>query len=231
MEIQRRLGESAWPGSTRVSARLGIHTGPAAAGLLPYFDSDLQAPLAEMERAVATFREEEDGVGLATTLGMLGTIMARMGRTDDATLFFDESVDVARRVDIPVLVGVNLTLKALGSLAAGDVAGAGLSLEVAAASPLHPQGAIQWLEGFAAVMLEDGDIVRAATAYGAAEALRERTGVKMWPIMHEVFATRLAAIDDGGSATESARFAGRQMSPETAMSFLLDRGTTRAELV
>ena len=193
------------------------------AGLLPYFDSNFDRPLAEMSRAIAVFRDEQNAFGLATTLGMIGTILSLVGRGEEATPYFDEGIDVARRLELPALVGSNQTLKALGCLAAGDLEHARSSLELAASSPLYLEGATHWLEGFSAVALAEGDRERAAIAYGAAEAVRMRTGTQMWPIMQVVFTSRLAALLDAGPEVEAARFAGRQMSPETAMARLLGR--------
>jgi hypothetical protein len=121
------------------------------------------------------------------------------------------------------VVGGNQTLQALGRLAVDDVAGARRCLEVAADSPLHLESTAFWLEALAAVSLAEGDVERSATAYGAAEALRERTGIQMWPIMRMIFASRLGALDDAGPEVEAARFAGRQMSPGNAMARLLGR--------
>src|SRR5262249_21858481 len=49
------------------------------AGLLPYYDSDLSEPLAEMTRAVELFRQGDNLFGLATSLGMSGTIRTFAG--------------------------------------------------------------------------------------------------------------------------------------------------------
>ena len=144
------------------------------AGLLPYYDSDLSGPLAEMFRATEVFRDDGNEFGLATGLGMLGTMLSLVGRADEAR--FGEAIEMARRLGAPTLVGANQTLQALGRLAVDDVAGARRCLEVAADSPLYVESTALWLEGFAAVALAEGDVERAATAYGAAEALRERPG-------------------------------------------------------
>ena len=75
------------------AVRLLAETGPAdreawartvLGGLLPYFDADLDQPFAEVSRAVELFRADGNAFGLATTLGMLGTISLLLGRTDEA---------------------------------------------------------------------------------------------------------------------------------------------------
>ena len=53
-------------------------------GVLPYFDGDLDRPFAEVLRAVELFRADGNAFGLARTLGMLGTILALLGRMDEA---------------------------------------------------------------------------------------------------------------------------------------------------
>ncbi len=115
------------------------------AGLLPYYDSDLSRPLAEMSRATEVFRLDGNEFGLATALGMMGTILSLVGRGDEA--HFDEAVETARRVGAPTLVGANQTLQALGRLALNDIAGARTCLEVAAGSPLYVESTALWWRG------------------------------------------------------------------------------------
>lgn len=187
-------------------------------GLLPYHDTDLTHSHDEVSFAVEIFRAERNGFGLATSLGMLGLISALLGRTDEAMGELDEGVAVAKALGIPAILGANETLKALGCLVADDVRGAHRSLDSAARGPLFLEGAAYWLEAFAAVSLAEGNVAGGATAYGAATSLRDRTGIKMWPIMRVVLAHRLDPLADGPPEVEAARFAGSQMSLETALS-------------
>ena len=86
-------------------------------------------------------------------------------------------------------------------------------LDVAAASPRDLEGAAYCLEGYAAVLAAEGDVVLAATALGAAEALRERTGVAMWPVRNMILRDRLASLESAEPEAAAARFAGCQIAP------------------
>ena len=86
--------------------------------------------------------------------------------------------------------------------------------------PLFLEGTAYCLEGLAAVALAEGNPVRAATALGAAEGLRERTGIQMWPVVRMVFEPALRALEGLGPETEAARYEGRHMSPRDALARL-----------
>jgi predicted ATPase/class 3 adenylate cyclase len=189
-------------------------------GLLPYHDTDLSHAHAEISHAVTTFRAERNGFGLATSLGMLGVISVLLGNREDAMRELEEGIAVAEELGIPALVGANQTLKALGCLVADEIRSAHRCLDRAAKGPLFLEGAAYWLEAFAAVSLAEGDTIGGATAYGAAESLRARTGIKRWPIMRIILAHRLDPLVDGPPEVAAARFAGSQMTLETALSHL-----------
>ena len=71
--------------------------------------------------------------------------------------------------------------------------------------PLYLEGTAYCLEGLAAALAE-GDPIRAATALGAAEGLRERTGIEMWPIVRMAFQPTVDALDAAGPEVEAARY-------------------------
>jgi predicted ATPase/class 3 adenylate cyclase len=212
--------------ATEDAVRLLSETGPAEreawartllGGLLPYFDGDLDRPLAEVSRAVELFRAEGDAFGLARTLGMLGIISALLGRTDEAMSRFEEGIAVAEQLGLDELIASHHSLRALAHLARDEVGAARLHLDAAVAAPQYLEGTAYCLEGYAAVLAAEGDFVLAATALGAAEGLRERTGVAMWPVMNIILRDRLASLEAAGPASAAARFAGSQMSPAEAL--------------
>ena len=211
------------------AVRLLAETGPAdreawartvLGGLLPYFDGDLDRPFAEVSRAVELFRAEGDAFGLATTLGMVGTISVLLGRTDEAMSQLEEGMVLAEQLGLAELVGSHHSFRALVHLACDDIEAARHHLDAAVAAPLYLEGTAYCLEGYAAVLAAEGDVVLAATALGAAEGLRERTGVAMWPIMNMILRDRLASLDSAGPAAAAARFAGSQMSPAEALALV-----------
>jgi hypothetical protein len=52
------------------------------AGLLPHFGSELDVSIAEVTRAVEIFRADGSDFGLATGLGILGTLTTLVGRRE-----------------------------------------------------------------------------------------------------------------------------------------------------
>jgi tetratricopeptide (TPR) repeat protein len=214
------------------AVRLLAETGPAdreawartlLGGLLPYYEPDLERPRAEVTRAVSIFREEGNLFGLATTLGMLGTISALMGRTPEAMAYLDEGIVTAESLGLREIIGANHTLRALGHLTCDEIDAARADLDVAVDAPTYLEGTAYGLECYAAVLLAEGDPVLAATALGAAEGLRERTGIHRWPIMAIGLTTRLGPLDSAGPEADAARFAGRRMSPAEAIAVVRGR--------
>jgi predicted ATPase/class 3 adenylate cyclase len=190
------------------------------AGLLPYYDSDLERPRAEVARAIEAFRAEGNLFGLATTLGMLGTISALMGRTREAMSYVDEGIVVAENLGLREIIGANHTLRALAHLTCDEIEEARHDLDAAVEAPTYLEGTAYCLECYAAVLLAEGDLVLAATALGAAEGLRERTGIHRWPIIGVGLGAKLAPLDSAGMEVEAARFAGRRMSATEALALV-----------
>ena len=189
-------------------------------GLLPYYDSDLARPRAEVTRAVEIFRSETNLFGLATTLGMLGTISALMGDGTEASASFEEGISVAENLGLREIIGANHTLRALAYLTSGDIEAARRDLDAAVDAPTYLEGTAYCLECYAAVLLAEEDPVLAATALGAAEGLRERTGIHRWPIIGIGLSARLGPLESAGPDAEAARFAGRRMSAVEALALL-----------
>ena len=208
------------------AVRLLAETGPAdreawartvLGGLLTHFDGDLDRPFAEVSRATELFRIERNVFGMAMALGMVGVISALLGRKAEAMSQLEEGSVMAEQLGLAELVGSHHSFRALVYLAWDDVEAARHHLNAAVAAPLYLEGTAYCLEGYAAVLAAEGDVVLAATALGAAEGLRERTGVARWPLMNMILRDRLASLESAGPEAAAARFAGFQMSPAEAL--------------
>ncbi len=195
------------------------------AGLLPHFEASLDGSLAEVTRAVEIFRAEQNEFGLATSLGLQGTIMTLLGDPEEGLARIDEGLAAAEVLGLSSMTGANRTLRALACLASGDVDAAHEDLRMAAGTHMYLEGTAYCLEGLAAVALAEGDPLRAATALGAAEGLRERTGIQMWPVLRMALQQTMAALDAGGPEVAEARYEGRHLSPREALARLADKET------
>ncbi len=193
------------------------------AGLLPHFEPDLELSYTEVCLAVEIFREEKSDFGLATGLGIMGTVATLLGRASEGREQLDEGIAVAERLGLPSLTGANRTLKALACLTTGDLAEARRCLEAAADLPLYLEGTAYCLEGLAAVTLAEGDAISAAIALGAADELRERTGIEMWPVVRMAFEPALDALAAAGPDVAAARYEGRRMSARDALAQVVRR--------
>ncbi|HKD33973.1 MAG TPA: NB-ARC domain-containing protein [Gaiellaceae bacterium] len=187
------------------------------AGLAPHFGTDLDDSIAEASRAVEIFTSEHNHFGLATALALVGTLETLTGRAEEGTAHIDESIEAARLLGLTSLIGANLSLRALAALAAGDASEAREYLEAAVGMPIFLEGTAYCLEGLAAISLAEGDEIRAATALGAAEGLRERTGIRMWPALEVAFRPAIEALHAAGPAAQAARYEGSYMNPRTAL--------------
>ena len=187
------------------------------AGLLPYFEEDLTRTLLELGRATAVFRQEGNDFGLATALAISGSLALALGETEGGAVQLGEGLEASKRVGLPSLIGANRALLALALLALGRIDEAREHLERAARTPLYLEGTAYCLEGLAALALAEGDPVRASAALGAAEALRERTGIHMWPVFRMAYEPAIASLDAAGPEAQAARYEGRLMAPREAL--------------
>jgi hypothetical protein len=80
------------------------------AGLLPHFEPDVAVSLAEVGRTVELFRADGNDFGLATALGLAGTITMLLGHAEEGIGQLDEVLAAAESVGLPSLIGANLTL-------------------------------------------------------------------------------------------------------------------------
>ncbi|HEV8164381.1 MAG TPA: hypothetical protein VGR74_08035 [Actinomycetota bacterium] len=120
-----------------------------------------------------------------------------MGRYDDALRHLDEGRDLAERFDNAGLVawsGVQL-----GSLAVarGRLQDARVALQEALRSSLatHSTRSVTLcLAALAQLALVEGDAERAALLAGAAEGLRQRVGLRAWPLQRQGEAEMVARI-------------------------------------
>ena len=153
--------------------------------MLPIRD-DLEGALRSASAAADGFRQR--GVPfLAWAVFTVGLLELTLGRLDEARTNLTEARDLGDRLEnhwLQTAARTQLTALAVreGRL---DEARASLAevVDPAAAMDLSTQGLTFALVAYARLVLAEGDARQAATAVGAADALRERAGMPAWPSM------------------------------------------------
>jgi len=161
--------------------------------------------------ATALVREAGDGWGEAIMRIGLVRLAVATGRFDLALERTATAVTIAERVGDSFTLGITLYYQGWARLTLGDAASAAADFDRALAVTSrigHHEGTAYALEGLAAVAATDGDPERAGFLLGAAQLVRERTGLANQPTFHGPFIEVLQAGPDR-DAFEAARLRGR----------------------
>jgi ATP/maltotriose-dependent transcriptional regulator MalT len=175
---------------------------------------------------LVTLSRRHREVGLALTV--LGQVALAEGEFERAERLFDESEELLRAAGSWWGLSANLSIRAITTAMRGDHARTVTLLRESLALALRlrdTQNAAYGLEGLAGAlaMLRQGR--RAARLFGAAEALRERTGsVIRLAALRELRERHLAALRAQLNADElAAEWAeGRAMLSEQAVAYALE---------
>ncbi len=145
---------------------------------------DMDGALHEALAALGEFRSGDEPLGTASSALTAGSLETSLGRHDDALHHLRDAYDLAMRLDNPWLAATSQVL--LGSLAlvrgekqeARRLLDDGLDLSLAAYST---QLVTLCLATFAQLAFAEGDAERAALLAGAADELRRRAGLRVYP--------------------------------------------------
>ncbi|MBF4629629.1 DUF4062 domain-containing protein [Clavibacter michiganensis subsp. phaseoli] len=222
------------PGLTE-SAQLFHSTGAAshealartsmALALLASTPSDADRADEELETALTLFRSADDAWGQALSLVTLGRSAMLAGKIQRALNRFEESMSLAHQQEDTLSEAIAVHHLGWAQLLLGDTNGASSRFEhslSASARTGHSEGMAYGLEGLVAVAATRGDVERAGQLIGAAEVLRERTGLYNAPTFsfhQQVLAPILAG--ETRPEFEDARDAGRRLSTTDAVRFAL----------
>ena len=166
------------------------------------------------------------GAGLALTV--LGQVALAEGDFERAARLFDESEELLRAAGSLWHLSANLSIRAITAAMRGDHAQTLALLRESLSLALRlrdTQNAAYGLEGLAGALAMLGHERRAARLFGAAEALRERTGsVIRLVALRELRERHLAALRAQLDAEElAAEWAdGRAMPSEQAVEYALE---------
>ncbi|HWI31666.1 MAG TPA: DUF4062 domain-containing protein [Microbacterium sp.] len=141
---------------------------------------DVPGAIADLERSRDRFTAAHDRWGEAMALVTMGRVLMVAGQADAAALRFEESLALASAEGEPLGIAIALHHRGWVRLLAGDVEDAegdfARGLDISAALG-HDEGVAYGLEGLVAIAAKRGDADRAGELAGAAEALRQRTGL------------------------------------------------------
>jgi tetratricopeptide (TPR) repeat protein len=203
----------------RAAARL------ARAWTLPIVGG-IEEALLEASASLDQFHAQDEPFWTTLALGSLGTVESNAGRNDDAVGHLSEARNLADRFDHPWLAAWSRTLLDSMAVAAGrlDEARAllddALGLSLAARST---NGVTLCLIAYARLALADRDPERAAQLAGAAEGLRGRAGLRVWPTLRPGEAELVAQLHEVLAHRFDKEYAtGTQLNQQQAIATIRD---------
>ena len=218
------LGEEA----LALSRKTGDEAGAAAAlynlGYAAMFREELGKARPMLEEAVALRRKLGDKASLAYALQGLGLTVMVQGDFERAVALFEEGLALSRGAKDMAATELLLLALALAALGRDDYQRAReICAEAAELARRLDYGhaTAANLHILASVAGSEGQPVRAARLWGAAEALREEIGATLSPVERTFYARYIAAARDALDDTtwETAWAEGRKMTPEEAVEY------------
>jgi predicted ATPase len=189
---------------------------------------DMDGALREASVSLEQLRGQDEPLWTALALATLGSGETAVGRHDDALGHLREVRDLGERFDSAWLAAWSRAQ--LGTLAvvrgrpedARALLNEALDLSLAAHST---HGVTLCLAGFAGLALVEGDAERAALVAGAAEGLRRRASLRVWPLRRRLEAELLAQIRRalGADRFEEVFADGARLSQREAVAAVRER--------
>ncbi len=190
-----------------------------------------EAAASRLEKAIALFeRCDEDYLASALRV-ILGTVLQARGEGERAGRAFEEGLTSARRLRIPSLTYIALYTSAQMALARGDYRKAarmlGEGIEWSGRTKDRANLAY-FLEALAVVTAFEGEVERSGHLLGAAEALLEEVGARVYnyyipdrSLYERTVATARSQLGEEGF--EQTQAEGRAMDFEQAVEYALER--------
>ena len=180
-----------------------------------------------LEASLSLFREAGDTWGEAMALVTLGRVALFRQDVHAALGLFDQSLAVAKRQHDDLGEAIALHHRGWVEVLLGrfDVARECFEESLANSERLHhDEGVAYGLEGLTAVAAGSGDVARAGTLLGAAQVLRERTGLYDAPSFsfHQQFVDGILA-GPAAETFEAARARGRHLHVDDAVAYAVHR--------
>jgi predicted ATPase len=189
---------------------------------------DLEGALRRASMSLEELRGQDEPFWTAMALGTTGSMETTMGRYDSALRHLREARDLAERFGHAWLAATTRVL--LGNLAvvrgqpteARGLMDAGLELSLTAHST---NSTALCLAAFARLAFAEDDPERAALLAGASDGLRQRVGLRAWPMLRQFEADLLAQIRQALGADRFGEIfaAGGRLSRQEAVAAVGDQ--------
>jgi tetratricopeptide (TPR) repeat protein len=192
--------------------------------------SDYEAATSHLHEALRSFRQLDEGYGVAHVTTFMGMVALMRGDEGQAISMFEEGLAVARRIGDRSSTYISLYNLAQAALSRSDYDEAALLFEegVTLSEQMRDRANVAYcLEGLAVVANARGEAERSGRLIGAAEGLHEAVGVPVY-VYYEPHRSRyertVAAVRSwlGGEAFEEARAEGRAMTFEQTVAYALE---------
>jgi hypothetical protein len=185
---------------------------------------DLDTAIGLASLSLGLLREQDEPLWTTATLISLGSIESPIARYDDAWRHLSEARDLAQRYGNPRLI--NSSAVQLGVLAVrrGNAAEARTLLgeSVALSVSNHSiRNLTMTLSAYASLAVDDGEPEHAAVLAGAADGIRERAGLRWWPMFPQLVDRIGDAL--GASRRDELLAAGRKLSLREAAEAATER--------
>jgi predicted ATPase len=195
-----------------------------ASGIVSDFDGAIRLAAVSLEQ----LRGQDEPFWTALAAYTAGLVEMIVGRYDDALRHLTQLRDLTERLGTPWLAAVSRVLMGTLAVAQGRPEEARAPLDEALELSLaaHSTTSVTLcLAAFARLAFVEGDPQRAALLAGAAEGLRQRVGLRAWPLLR---AEEAELVDQVRQALGADRFdelhaAGSRLSQQEAVAAVRDR--------
>ena len=182
----------------------------------------------EASASLAQLHGQDEPFWTAQALADLGAVETAAGRYDDALRHLREMRDLAERFGYPWLAAWSRVLMGAAAIAQGRLDRAQGLLDEALDQGLAANttsSVALGLIAFARLALANGDPGRAALLAAAAEGLRRRAGLQVWPVLRQGEAELVAQIRQalGADSFDEQYAAGARLSRREAVAAAQDR--------
>jgi len=206
-ELFHEQGEPAGEALARVSVALA---------LLASTTPDADAANEQLETSLSLFRESDDVWGVSMALVSLGRVALLQHKLRGALNRFEESLAITRAQHDDFGLTIALNHAGWARLLLGEVETAHAAFDETlrlSARLGHDEGVAYGLEGLVAVAATEGQVERAGRLLGAADRLREESGIYNAPAFafHTALVEQILASPEAGRFS-IARVAGRELS-------------------